>query len=1134
MAYDYKQRKSMYTAMSDTQRQRASDKLRDNADWQRFNQDYENETGNRNPYFSQMPQPQNTYGDLGWASQSLSYQGQGVGWTKGYQYNPNLNTNGLDNWALSFGNWATYRERNTPGYIEDRNNQIANALYNEGKTDEASIRNYLNNFSEFRSYDQLGQDNTVASISKRMGQIQSQWGNQGRNQNYNTTNGTGILGDSSVPQDFWEATNKKLKEAYGIEDLNALREKYPSEYEGLMKNLNSLQWVWNATDPNSRKLLEGHLQGVLGVATGAWSDKSVLRWVESALLNKFENPDQIKKDTENIIRLQKEWLSTSEIASQMGMSEDQVHQLNLLANGLDSRAWEYYKLKKVEADKITEPFDDKIKKLDEDKKIALERANRNVEWHKQDFDTAMERQKKQNEINAHNADMLAGKYGFAFSKRGMEGLNYIWEQAQNIINDLIKNYDRGHQEMADGISDIMRNRKWNNKELMKASQEALNQAKNNFTSGVLQVQQKYGTIGLQAQQAFAQAVQGFISQAEDIYDKALKRQQDNLTNLITNASNLNAMQVNNFNLRNAKVQQFQAESLGLNREQLFDLAKELWIPGGYQKLQSYQIQSAQNVLNGYASGAGMAFGESVKNMINQWYTPEQAIGAVVQSNSFAEYKKKIESKWDSWAMSDGVLYNKTTGEIKNTGGWSGWKLMPIGKDTRGFYDPKTGNIINIDQLNQTASGWSPIGATESLASFASKYPVGSKGGQCWSFVNDYLQSMGGSRIFSDPIKDKKAHINLSTPTVWSVAIMNSSKYPQYGHVAIVTAVHEDGSITTLESNRYDESIGKWDEKVFTRTFKPTTSGKNMVFGYHVPQWTANAQNSNEPLSSNGIPISYEQKIYNLVPTSLKNSDTELKNLYTKAKQLYDTGMSAEDAALTFLWFKIKESKKEFATNLVDHARIWEVNDNFYGVLSDYVNKGKDIEAVKYMERTLIDNSKTKSNVKESTAIATIKKIQDFERQIKQAEGKFWPISGRLNSAWTTRYGSDKTQGIKSDLVHLFAGIRNQISGANVTAEEKKYLEPMIPDLNDKYENVQAKLRSMKQNILQDLNGVRQDLNLPALDENTLVNTNQRVKLYLPVNKSTVPQKKVKVNTWGFLWGITNNIFGNLLQNWWRR
>lgn len=257
------------------------------------------------------------------------------------------------------------------------------------------------------------------------------------------------------------------------------------------------------------------------------------------------------------------------------MSEDQVHQLTLLANGQDSRAGEYYKLKKLEADKITEPFDEKIKRLDEDKKIALERANRNAEWHKQDFDTTMQRQRKQNDINAHNADMLAGKYGFAFSKRGIEGLNYIGEQAQNIMDDLVKNYDRGQTEIADGISDIMRNWQRNNKELMKASQDALNQAKNNFTSGVLQVQQKYGTVGLQAQQAFAEAVQGFIKKAEDIYDNALKRQQDNLTNLITNASNLNALNVQNFNMRNAKIQQFQQESLGMNKNQVLELAQEL-------------------------------------------------------------------------------------------------------------------------------------------------------------------------------------------------------------------------------------------------------------------------------------------------------------------------------------------------------------------------------------------------------------------------------------------------------------------------------------------------------------------------------------------------------------------------------
>jgi hypothetical protein len=44
---------------------------------------------------------------------------------------------------------------------------------------------------------------------------------------------------------------------------------------------------------------------------------------------------------------------------------------------------------------------------DEEKKIALERANRQVEWLTEDFNTTLERQKQQNDINAHNADAIA-------------------------------------------------------------------------------------------------------------------------------------------------------------------------------------------------------------------------------------------------------------------------------------------------------------------------------------------------------------------------------------------------------------------------------------------------------------------------------------------------------------------------------------------------------------------------------------------------------------------------------------------------------------------------------------------------------------------------------------------------------
>ena len=154
--------------------------------------------------------------------------------------------------------------------------------------------------------------------------------------------------------------------------------------------------------------------------------------------------------------------------------------------------------------------------------------------------------------------------------------------------------------MADGIADIIRNWQWNNEDLMKASQDALTAAKNNFTSNMLAIQQQYGTVGLQAQQYLAQNVQSFIEQAETIYDNALTRQQQNLSNLITNISNLNALAAQNLTLRNAKIAQFQSESMNLNRNQLQSLAQQLGMDtANYQDLVNYQAQAVQNELNGY-------------------------------------------------------------------------------------------------------------------------------------------------------------------------------------------------------------------------------------------------------------------------------------------------------------------------------------------------------------------------------------------------------------------------------------------------------------------------------------------------------------------------------------------------------
>ena len=118
-----------------------------------------------------------------------------------------------------------------------------------------------------------------------------------------------------------------------------------------------------------------------------------------------------------------------------------------------------------------------------------------------------------------------------------------------------------------------------------------------------------------------------------------------------------------------------------------------------------------------------------------------------------------------------------------------------------------------------------------LKSFVSQYTDANgkikkdvKGGQCWHFVNNYLEKLWVGRLFTDPITEKEKNINSDTPKVWSVVIMNSEGAPEYWHVGIVTAV-KDGKIQILQSNK------AWEEKVFVST-------KNMddgnILGYFDP------------------------------------------------------------------------------------------------------------------------------------------------------------------------------------------------------------------------------------------------------------------------------------------------------------
>lgn len=492
---------------------------------------------------------------------------------------------------------------------------------------------------------------------------------------------------------FANAVNNKLKSAFGIDDLNAFKAKYPDQYSNLIQSLKSVAGTWWALDPSQRQLLDGQLQAIIWTAVGAGSDTSKLNVLNESFMNKFQDGEKVAQDMQNIVRLQTEGLSTKQIAKQMGISEDQVQQAILAYNWLDNRLWEYYKLKSTEADKITEPYDIKMDRLEQEKQIQLDRANRQIERLKEDFDKNLDRQKKANEINEHNADFISGQYWFGFSKRWIEWLNYVTEQAKMIIDDMVTNYDRSNQQMADWVADILRNWERDNEDLLKASEDALTQAKNNYTANMLAIQQQYGTVGMQAQQQMANNVQAFITQAENIYDNALTRQQQNLSNLITNFSNLNALQYSNLTLRNAKIQQFQNEAMTMNRNQLQTLAQQLGMSQEeFGDLANYQLQAVANELNGYVPWAWLQFQDKIQNLLNSWYTPSQVLSNIMNS---AEFKSATASSWASneWASAgSGVIYNKATWDLKTASG----KTVTTTSDSWNFKRVDLQETPNVD------------------------------------------------------------------------------------------------------------------------------------------------------------------------------------------------------------------------------------------------------------------------------------------------------------------------------------------------------------------------------------------------------------------------------------------------------
>lgn len=477
----------------------------------------------------------------------------------------------------------------------------------------------------------------------------------------------------------------------------------------------------------------------------------------------------------------------------------------------------------------------------------------------------------------------------------------------------------------------------------------------------------------------------------------------------------------------------------------------------------------------------------VMSLIDWGMTPAEAVAKIMQDNP-DRYEAGAERASLPWGW--GVLRRV----------WKDWKPEFVTW-------PQTTPWTPSWSPTQWPTPWvqynpaDPATLQTAMQAFVSQFPDGSdwtRDGYCWQFVNDYLKWAGVAtqNLFLDPITQKQTLANSQSPTVWSIAIMDSPTDPQYWHVGIVTKVNADGSFVMKESNY----VSPW--KVSTRTIPAWWA----TYGFFDP--TVTAQQSSWPIWPLWIPISYERSVKNLVPATLMNSEVELKQLNETIQSMHKSGIPEEDAALFFMWFNIQdEANKSLAKTLVWVGRSLpdEMWATYVKTISDFINSWNTKWAVQKAETTAMsqakkiewDNFISESNVR--TAYDRATKLEGYIDWLDSSpigvvsgtiEWRLWKLKGK------------EAQAIRTQVTQMVAKLRSDLVGANVTEWEERMIEPLIPALNDTPANFMIKLQNLKTAPLAELNSMRETYWLPQLDWNTLLNSANKINLY--TWKSTQP------------------------------
>jgi hypothetical protein len=241
-------------------------------------------------------------------------------------------------------------------------------------------------------------------------------------------------------------------------------------------------------------------------------------------------------------------------------------------------------------------------------------------------------------------------------------------------------------------------------------------------------------------------------------------------------------------------------------------------------------------------------------------------------------------------------------------------------------------------------------------------------------------------------------------------------------------------------------------------------------------------------------FSKEQIALSVIPTQLRNSDTELKRYQQGIKEGLAKNMSPYEIADTLMGYKI-DKPDAFSDRIRElMSQIPTLNNGDPSNFARLINAGDKAGVIKKIE-TAMTKDIIDYKVRETTARYTYEMAPKIYQEINKIEKDFGLVAGNWNKLKKKVTASTDFQKVASELASYVQEWRKGMVGSQVTQVELDMINELLPSVTDNPVNLKQKIKSFAEMQLNVLNANRGTVNLPSLDYNSLFDYNNRVSLY---------------------------------------